>query len=291
MREELTAGPRLVVFTDLDGCLLDERTYSFEPALEALGALRRSRVPLVPATSKTRREVEALARETGIDGPWIVENGGAIVLPRSWPGALPAGSLQDDSSIVVPLGVPREALVVALGEIAREAGTIVRGFASLPRETVAALTGLAGGAVDRALAREYDEPFIAAEPGAVPRPVDAATARGLRVTRGGRFCHLTGETDKGRAVARLLEILAAGGESLTSVALGDSPNDLGMLQIVDRPIVVPRPDGAPDAVLAGRLPKAELAPWPGPRGWNAAVLAVIGGSRLPLLSGAEEARN
>lgn len=284
-------GPRLVVFTDLDGCLLEERTYSFEPALEALEALRRSGVPLVPATSKTRREVEALACEIGIEGPWIVENGGAIVLPRAGPGAMPAGAFHDGSSVVVPLGVPREVLVRALDEIAREAGTIVRGFASLPREAVAALTDLAGDAVDRALAREYDEPFVAKELEAVPRLVEAAAARGLRITRGGRFCHLTGETDKGRAVARLLEILAAGGESLTSVALGDSPNDLGMLQVSDRPIVVPRPGGSPDAVLAERLPRAERAPWPGPRGWNAAVLAVIGGSRLPLVSDAEEARN
>ena len=34
------ASTDLVVFTDLDGCLLDERTYSFGPAREALERLR-----------------------------------------------------------------------------------------------------------------------------------------------------------------------------------------------------------------------------------------------------------
>jgi hypothetical protein len=53
-----------------------------------------------------------------------------------------------------------------------------------------------------------------------------------------------------------------------------------MLERVDRPIVIPRSSGAIDNVLAARLPQAERAPAPGPAGWNAAVLAVLGGRRL-----------
>jgi hypothetical protein len=48
-----------------------------------------------------------------------------------------------------------------------------------------------------------------------------------------------------------------------------------MLEAVDRPVLVPRPDGHVAEVLAQALPLAERAPWPGPRGWNEAVLAVL----------------
>jgi hypothetical protein len=54
-----------------------------------------------------------------------------------------------------------------------------------------------------------------------------------------------------------------------------------MLLAVDRPIVVPRPDGSLDNELAAALPDAERAPAAGPVGWNAAVLAVLGGRSLP----------
>jgi hypothetical protein len=74
---------------------------------------------------------------------------------------------------------------------------------------------------------------------------------------------------------------------VTSAALGDSPNDIPMLRAVDRPIVVPRPGGVVDPGLARALPRAERAPAPGAAGWNAAVLAVLGGRRLPAVAGFE----
>ena len=79
----------------------------------------------------------------------------------------------------------------------------------------------------------------------------------------------------GVATRRLLAMYAAGGQ-LRSVGLGDAPSDLPMLQAVDRPILVPRPDGSLDAELASSLPAAERAREPGAAGWNAAVLAVLG---------------
>lgn len=57
-----------------------------------------------------------------------------------------------------------------------------------------------------------------------------------------------------------------------SLALGDSANDLTMLQAVDQPVIVPRPDGSWSEALLGGLPHARRAPCPGPQGWNETVL-------------------
>ncbi len=266
----------LVVFTDLDGCLLEEDSGAHEAAAPALQALRRAEVPLVLCTSKTRAEVEPLHRRLGLESPYVVENGGAIAIPasaRGWKAPLvPRGG----GPLMVPLGAPRARLVEALAEIAAESGVSVRGFADLTVEEVGERTGLAVEAARRAAMREYDEPFLI-EGEAPPRAAESALAaaagrRGLRVTWGGRFHHLTGPADKGRAVRQLL---ALHGGPVASVALGDSPNDLTMLQAVDRPVLVPRPDGKVAELLARALPSAERAPWPGPRGWNEAVLAVL----------------
>jgi mannosyl-3-phosphoglycerate phosphatase len=274
-------APPLVVFTDLDGTLLDEETYAFDAAREALLALGERRIPVVLCSSKTRAEMRPLARLLGVDAPLIVENGGAVVAGTPPPDAR---WRREGDDWLLELGTPRAALLRALAEIAREAGAEVRSFAQLSVHEVSRLTGLTAAAADLARQREYDEPFLVARE-QVARVASAAQRRGLRVTRGGRFHHLTGPVDKGRAVKEVRALYAADPPPAT-LGLGDSANDLSFLSAVDRAVVVPRPGGRIDPDLAASLPGAERAPAPGPAGWNAAVLAVLRGARLPILGGA-----
>jgi mannosyl-3-phosphoglycerate phosphatase len=261
--------PRVVV-TDLDGCLLDAATYAWEPARPALETLKRRRIPLVLCSSKTRAEMEPLHGELGLDAPYVFENGGGIVFP---PGARWSRiSRRDGGPLLVRLGVPLRDLARALVEIAREAGARLRGFSRLSLRDLRELTGLRGRELELARRREHDEPFVL-ESGDEQVVREAAARRGLRVTRGGRFHHLTGATDKGRAVRQVLTLI--GPES--SIGLGDAENDLGLLGAVDRPILVPRPDGSIDPALAAAFPAASRAPAPGPEGWNQAVLTALGG--------------
>jgi mannosyl-3-phosphoglycerate phosphatase family protein len=276
---------RLVV-TDLDGTLLDEETYDIAPARPGLDALRERRIGLVLSSSKTRAEMEALAGELGLDAPLgiplIVENGGAIVLRGGLLPSVPPGGERDGDHVVFPLGTPRAALLAALPDVAGEAGVTVRSFAAMTAEEVAALTGLEPEAAKLALRREWDEPFVVLDrkPGSHPDLQAAAERRGLRVTQGDRFLHLTGPSDKGaalRALVRLLPLDPPGRD----VGLGNAANDLSMLEAVDRPIVMPGRGGAIDTTLAAALPGAERAPAPGPAGWAAAILAVLSGELLP----------
>jgi mannosyl-3-phosphoglycerate phosphatase len=261
--------PRWLVATDLDGTLLDHETYSFEPARPALALLAERAIPLVLVTSKTRAEAEAVAAAIGGRPLLVVENGGAVVV-RGGAGRR-----------AIELGVPYADLVAALGEIARETGARVRGFSSLSLPEVEEWTGLRGDEAERARNRGYDEPFVVSDPAAVPALEQAAARRGLAITRGGRFHHLVGASvDKGRALREALGLPEVAPQGTVSIGLGDAANDLSFLRIVDRPVVVPRPHGAPDPVLAAALPDAERAPAPGPVGWNAAVLAILSGGRL-----------
>jgi mannosyl-3-phosphoglycerate phosphatase len=270
------------VVSDLDGCLLDAETYAFDAARPALRALAEAGCPLVLCSGKTRAEIEPLAAAMGLGAPFIVENGGAIVFPPgSFEGAVPGAVALPGAGDVVSLGAPRGALVQALREIADEAGVAVRGFADLDVSEVQALTGLPTDAARRALQREYDEPFLVDSPDAPGRLEAAAARRGLSVTHGGRFHHLMGGSDKGLAVRTLRAVYALGGRGGACVGLGDAETDLPLLRAVDRPIVVPARDGRVAALLARELDAAELAPAPGPEGWNAALLTVLAGGTLP----------
>jgi mannosyl-3-phosphoglycerate phosphatase len=136
--------------------------------------------------------------------------------------------------------------------------------------------------------REHDEPFVVVgrteRDEALDARLDAAArARGLRVTHGGRLHHLTGGVDKADAL-RALVAAWPGRIGGGIVALGDAANDLPLLLVADRPIVMPRADGSIDPALAARLGRSERAPLAGPAGWGAAVLAVLRGGRLPTVS-------
>ncbi len=268
----------LVIFTDLDATLLDEETFCHKAAAPALQELRLAGASLILCTGRTRAEVEPLHRELGLSAPFVFENGGGIVVParaRGWRVPL---RVRGGGPLVIPVGTPHPALVAALRDISAETGWRLVGFSDLKIEEVADRAGMPPAAASLAAAREFDEPFVieGVDPGAAVEAqiavARAAERRGLRVTRGGRFHHLTGPVDKGKAVRQLLGL--HDGPSF-SLALGDSANDLTMLQAVDRPVIVPRPDGSLSEVLLGALPHARRAPFPGPRGWNATVLAEL----------------
>ena len=207
----------MIVFTDLDGTLLDERG-ELGPAREALERLRALGVPVVPVTAKTRKEVEAL----GLEPPFIVENGGGLYLPRDWP---------------VRAGRPKG------------------GYRDLTAEAVARLTGLSREAARRAKAREYDETLVLC-PEEVEAVLEALEAVGLEWTHGGRFYHAAKGADKGRAVARLRALWPDPEEARFAVGLGDSLNDLPLFRAVDLAVYVGRGD-PPEGVLATPAPGPE----------------------------------
>jgi mannosyl-3-phosphoglycerate phosphatase len=257
-----------VVVTDLDGCLLDSETYEWAAALPALDTLKRRGIPLVLCSSKTRAEMEPLHATLGLDAPFVYENGGGIVIP---PGAWwSRAARRDGGPLLVRLGVPLRDLGRALMDIAKEAGARLRGFSRLSLREARDLTGLDADEVERARQREHGEPFVL-ESGREEDVRQAAERRGLRVTRGGRFHHLSGAVDKGKAVRQVLSLLGPA----ASIGLGDAENDVGLLRVVDRPILVPRADGRFDPTLDAAFPSADRAPLPGPEGWNQAVLMAL----------------
>ena len=62
----------MIIFTDLDGSLLQVETYSFEPAIETVHRLRAAGIPLIFCSSKTRLEQEYYQRALGISSPMTI---------------------------------------------------------------------------------------------------------------------------------------------------------------------------------------------------------------------------
>ncbi|MCS6954449.1 MAG: HAD-IIB family hydrolase [Bryobacterales bacterium] len=261
-----------LIFTDLDGTLLDHETYSWEPARPALERLAARRIPLILCTSKTRAEVEVYRAALGIRDPFIVENGAAVFIPRGYfPFSAPQAVARDGYE-VIEFGAPYADLVVVLERAANHSGVRVRGFHEMSAEEVSERSGLRLEEARRAKQRAYDEPFVILDAGGAPRLLAEIERLGRRWTRGSRFYHLTGDNDKAGAVRCLRDLFERASGPVTTVGLGDGLNDAQFLAAVDVAILIPSPHVE---ALRARVPHGRLAPAPGPEGWNAALLQMI----------------
>jgi mannosyl-3-phosphoglycerate phosphatase len=264
---------RTLVFTDLDGTLLDQRSYSWTEASQALELLRKQNVPLIFCTSKTRAEVKAIRRAIGNTHPFIVENGGAIVIPAGYfPDVAPFGTKAKAFTMIV--GRPYQELIRELRKLALDTGIAVRGFHQMSDQEVARETGLTLREAHMARQRETGEPFAFqdATSAEIRSFCRKAQARGYSVLRGGRFWHFSGGCDKGLALSVLIGFFRTAWQTrIVTVALGDSGNDLPMFRLVDRPILIPKPDGSFASEVIQAMPRIRRARKPGPEGWATAV--------------------
>jgi mannosyl-3-phosphoglycerate phosphatase len=266
---------KVIIFTDLDGTLLDSG-YSYKKAAPALNLIMKKRIPLILCSSKTKSEIVFWRKKLRNIHPFISENGGGIFIPRKYfkgGGQVSGVSGQVEGDYyLIKLGADYAGLRKVLSEL-RSEGFNVNGFGDMSIQQIADLTGLKNADAKRAIQRDFDEPFLfKGNDKQIPKLKRRIRAKGFNYTQG-EFFHIMGDSDKGRAV-EILKILYSGEFSkIVTVALGDSLNDLEMLRAVDYPVVVQKKDGSYDKSFSSR--KLIRADGIGPDGWNRVVTDLL----------------
>ena len=247
---------QLIIFTDLDGTLLEKKSYSYEAALPALKIIKRKNVPLVFSTSKTFDEAECYAEEIGLKEPVIVENGGGIFIPEGYFPFEIRHKKTRNGYIVIEIGTSYEKLRKAIDEI-RKRGIKVKGFGDMSNRELSFDSGLSIEEAKRARKREFDEPFII-EKGKEDYAKRIIESLGLRFERGGRYCHVTGKNDKGKAVRFLKKLYKKKFGKIETIGLGDSENDKSMLKEVDRAFLIKGGPSEWNSIVLKELKRAGL---------------------------------
>ena len=262
----------LVVFSDLDGTLLDRHSYSFEAARPALDLLRTLAVPLVMCTSKTRAEVEAWRVRLDNGHPFIVENGAALYVPRDYFACQFDPAVLRGEYAVIEIGRRYPEIVGILQAASRESGCRVRGFHAMSVEEISSACGLPVDQAVLAKRREYDEPFeiLDGDPQPLLQAIDKHKGRW---SRGGRFYHVHGNNDKAHCVNLLTHYYERSFQQpIVTVGLGDGLNDAGFLNSVNIPIILASPH-TPE--LRALVPRAWVLELGGPVGWNTAIIKIL----------------
>lgn len=257
----------LIVFTDLDGTLLDHHSYNWQPALPALETLRNLNIPVVLCTSKTAAEVEKLHKELALSSPYIIENGAGIIIPEK------ASATTGNAYF---FGKSYDEILLLLQKIRSANQFDFTGFNDFTAAEVAQETGLSQPEALLAKRRLCSEPIRWDDhPDRLSAFREQLARYQLKLLQGGRFYHVLDESaDKGTALKWVLDYYhqSSPQTSWFSVALGDAPNDQDMLEAADLAVIIPAINGCSPNPRNNKILHATKS---GPDGWNQAILNIL----------------
>jgi mannosyl-3-phosphoglycerate phosphatase len=238
-----------VIFADLDGTLLNDR-YEYNETKPILDQITARGGSVVFCSSKTKSEIEYYRKKIGINEPFISENGAAIFIPKGY-FPFQYACTTTPAYNTIRLGTSYHELREKLAQIKQKTAAKIVGFGDMTLCEVAADTGLPMNLAQLAKKREHDEPFKLLE-GNKNKILSAVNREGLKLTEGGRYFHLTGNSDKGKAASKLKMLYSKMYGKVETYGIGDGPNDVPMLKMVDRPFQIKKSGGFAQSLKAWR---------------------------------------
>lgn len=265
-----------IIFTDLDGSLLDHDSYSHKAADGLLGELEQDQIPVILTTSKTRAEVLSLRAELNNPHPFIIENGAAVFIPQGYFTTKPEGCIETDGFWIFRFCQERSYWLAILEKAKLVFPHSFSHFSVMKEEVIAQLTGLSLEQAQQANQREFGEPITWLG-------VDKAKHefilwledQGGHVLQGGRFLHLSGACNKGQALVWLAAEYKKQRNLPTTktIAIGDSGNDIAMLEQADLALIIRSP--VHESPKLKRTHGFFISEEFGPRGWNAGLRKIL----------------
>ena len=261
---------KLIVFTDLDGSLLNHDTYDWTEALPAIDALKKVGFPMVINSSKTSTEIKRIREKMHNTDPFICENGAVVHLNEK---------MQEtplDSMAEVYFAKPYSIIIEVLKELKQTHQFKMIGFNDMNVRHLMELTELDEICASAAKQREATEPLVWSDTQeSLALFKKLLQQKGLSLTKGGRFYHVMSPVSKGDSIQYLIKKYKSlePDTQWLSAGLGDSFNDISMLEQVDYPILIKNPHAIkPNVNHIKNLVESQL---PGPAGWNIEVLNII----------------
>ncbi|HKG30830.1 MAG TPA: HAD-IIB family hydrolase [Nitrososphaeraceae archaeon] len=320
-----------VVFTDIDGTLVDINTAEYgKQTNELIRIMKEKNIPLILTSAKTRLEQNKIREDLGLSDPFIVENGGAIVIPK---GYFPDYALKDieytlretqetedddryanhdmrkgvrgmqqtktinnnktdipitaANLIVVEIGRSADHIRTKLSDIRKKYNINFKGVADISIEELSNLASISREQAKRMAQRSYGETILQIQSEDIARFVKYVQEDGMKVIHGGRFFDVTVGTDKGIAVGILKKLFRDKFHNdVTFFGIGDSTNDIPMLNLVDIPILVQRQDSLwvdygeirmKNAVDSSSISNNNIIKVKGigPNGWENAIYKIV----------------
>ena len=263
---------RSLIFSDLDGCFLDHNDYQFNHAIDQAQKLEVLGIPLIFNSSKTSSEIKSLCAEIENRHPFIVENGSAVFIPKNY---FSCRGHQKTSTLhyeVFPFSRERQHWLECIDILKPKFGGDFVNFNDLSLDEVIDLTGLKKDDAIAAMDRQYSEPvFWRSSQMRRTKFITSLQEKGATVKQGGRFLSVGGDCDKGTALIWLRQLFATelSINPVNDLAIGDSENDLPMLEAAQEALLIRSPNHTfPNLNRASGVFKSKKF---GPKGWTEGI--------------------
>ena len=227
-----------VIITDLDGSLLSHSNFSFKQIHNDILELLNSGIHIVPASSKTKIEMNEFCSELGQDLPFVYENGAGFhnIKSLSLDSKLPNTLVSENAIRVdklwhvwdekVPNEIKKQCVFAHKLDIKQQMN----------------LFGLKGQMLQNALTREFSFCFKFIGNGTELRRLKyVIDTNNLSLHQGGRVLTLSGRHNKSDYCELIRSNLSQNRFPSFLVGVGDSENDVEFLEACDVACVIPRP--------------------------------------------------
>jgi D-glycerate 3-kinase len=274
---ENASNPSLLVFTDMDGSLLNHFDYNFEATKPLLDTLRNQQIPVIPCTSKTAAELMTLRDDMKNEAPFISENGAAVFIPVGTFLQQPDDTIFKDGFWIKAFTESREHWLGLLDQLKEKYKGCFNHFNQMTLAEIVDATSLDEQSAKQASQRQFGEPVMwLADEIKKAEFIDDLKTLGANVLQGGRFIHVSGQADKGKAIqwlAQQYQQFSFMPKPIKTVAIGDSQNDVAMLEAANIALLMPSP--VHDLPKVERDKNTYIANAIAPEGWRQGVKQIM----------------
>ena len=222
----------ILLFTDLDGTLLNKKTFEFKAALNLIKNCISKGINIIPNSSKTDLELNEICEDLKIPKVYISENGSCIY-----------GLNFLSENLNKKICLSRNKDIIFKNFTDKINVKLQKKCLILENETLQnqiEVLGLPKNKISKAMNRKFSIPFIFL--GNKEEEVELkknVKRNGLNVQFGGRVLSLGDEVSKGDAMMRFISLLSnETKKNYISICVGDNENDFDMLDKCDYPCLV-----------------------------------------------------
>ena len=261
---------QILIFTDLDGSLLDHNNFEFREIQNFILKCIKNGIKIIPNTSKTKIEIQVFIDQLGQNLPFIVENGAAIHNLNLIHSKIKI----NDNSLVFSRSLS-EILKQFKKNIPMDFQKRCMFLKDMTSTEQMKILGLNKKYLPFALNRDYSMPLVFDGSKEIVNEFTRHLKRiGMKLHEGGRVYNICDDCSKGKAMTTLIEMLKNELKCKThTIVVGDSPNDISMLNVCDQPCVIPLPNRKNLSFLKDQ--KLIRATQTAPKGWEEVVRASL----------------
>ena len=257
---------QILIFTDLDGSLLNHNNFEFREIKDFILNCIKNGIKIIPNTSKTKSEIEVFLDQLGQNLPFVVENGAAIhnldLVHHKF--KFKKNSIVFSRSVTEIVELFEKHIPIEF----KKRCLFLKDMSSIEQMKI---LGLNTNYLPFALNRDYSMPLVFdGSKELVNEFTSFLKKNGMKLHEGGRIYNLCDDCSKGKAMTTLTKKLKNEFNSSSyTIVIGDSPNDISMLNVSNQPCIIPLPNKKNLCHLKDK--KIIRATQSAPQGWEEVV--------------------